>query len=539
MTWKRALEADARRAAKNAVLIRAALRQSFDAERAFLGYQNSTPNLDLDIVQQRRNARAWAIMNVRPNMEPLREVLFRCWLEGYALGDAAAREALDDAKRLQKADTQADIDWSKWKPGDEIQALILKPPRAFQRLIEQAGFTLKGFSETTLTDIGNSIGEAITLGLSAKQSAKLIRNHVASPARALTIAITEQNRAISAATLARYTTAGVQEVEWLVFDPCKICAENAGKKARVNAPFPSGATQPPAHPNCRCALAPVIPGMNETEALPGAVNVTPPNINVVEPAQVVTPVQRPTERLTPDTFVPGKWEELSREKIRERTRAQLIERFGRVGYTEEEIDRLIATHSKFKADRSLIEKGAVFINGNVEVQFHSGGTSVTPKRKKEIVEWVDKLQTTNPKGKVTVIIGPSKRGAYGWATLNGDKIWIAPKTAKIGEPNRLEGGSYKMPALLENPQWKYTLSHEWGHHIDDGNAWYGQSGVRVDSIMRLKEQFKDVSGVFISGYAKEKNAEFLAEMFAEWMLTEGKTTNPLIQAMAKEFGWMI
>ena len=58
MTWERALEADARLAAKNAVLIRAALRQSFDAERAYQGYLNTTPNLELNLVQQRVRARS-------------------------------------------------------------------------------------------------------------------------------------------------------------------------------------------------------------------------------------------------------------------------------------------------------------------------------------------------------------------------------------------------------------------------------------------------------------------------------------------------
>jgi len=57
--------------------------------------------------------------------------------------------------------------------------------------------------------------------------------------------------------------------------------------------------------------------------------------------------------------------------------------------------------------------------------------------------------------------------------------------------------------------------------------------------MRLISQFKDVPEAFISGYAKEKYAEFYAEMFAEWYLTGGATENPLVQALAKEMGWKI
>lgn len=536
MTWKRALEADARLAAKNSRLIQAALRQAFDAERAFIGYQNTMPDDTLSLAQQRVRARAWVIMNIRPNLEPLRQVLYKIWAEAYALGDLAAREAFEKQRKLQKADVAAFVDWENWKPGDAASAILLKPPRAFQRLLEGAGITLKGFSDTTLTDIGNAIGEAIETGASAKTSAKNIMRHVASPSRALTIAITEQNRAISAATVNRYREMGVQKMRWLTFDPCKICAQNENVEVPIGQPFPSGDTQTPAHPNCRCALDAVIPGFNEIDQAPGAVNIIPPNANVVEPAQVVTPIQLPTVAISPTAFVPGKWKELSRAEIEKRTRDKLYETYGRVGYTPEKIDDLIARHPKLRADRSLIQKGAIYINGDVEIQFHSGGASVSGVRQKEIVKFVEKLQSTNPKKGVTIIIGPTKKNARGWAYLNGDKIWIAPKTAKTGEPDLLQAGSFKMPALADNPQWKYTLAHEWGHHIDEGDAFEGQTAARIEAVKRLKAQYPDA---FKSEYAMEKSAEFVAEMFAEWFLTAGKTDNALVQAMAKEFGWKI
>jgi hypothetical protein len=279
MSWERALEADARLAAKNAVLIRAALRQSFDAQRAFEGYKNTNPDDKLTLPQQRIRARAWAILNIRPNLEPLRQVLYKLWADGYVLGDLQSRVAVADTKRLQKAETASVVDWSTWKPGDKASALLLNPPRAFQRLLTNAGITLKGFSDTTLTDIGNAVGEAIELGLNAKTSAKNIMNHVANPARALSIAITEQNRAISTATSNRYLEAGLEKMQWLVFDPCKICAENANQVVSIGAPFPSGDTQPPAHPHCRCALAPIIPGFDDPSFTGGNILTPEPSSN--------------------------------------------------------------------------------------------------------------------------------------------------------------------------------------------------------------------------------------------------------------------
>jgi hypothetical protein len=93
-----------------------------------------------------------------------------------------------------------------------------------------------------------------------------------------------------------------------------------------------------------------------------------------------------------------------------------------------------------------------------------------------------------------------------------------------------------MPALAENEQWRYTLAHEWGHHIDEGSAFFGQATATTNIIDALKKQYPDA---FTSLYSATNTKEFYAEMFAEYFLTKGATTNPLVQAMAKEFGWKV
>lgn len=267
MSWKRAFEADARLAAKNAVKIRAALRQSVDARSLVEGYQQTQPQPIGNLAQQRARARSWAIMNVRVNLEPFRAALFRTVAEAYVLGELYAEEQVALARRRVKApEISTDINWDAWKTkdvGDRIAALLVKPTGAFAALLARYGITLKGFSDTTLNDIGNSLGESIELGLSASQAAKRLLQYIASPARALAIAVTEQNRAISVATVARYKEMGVDKQEWLASDPCDECAQNDGQIVRVGAPFNSGDTEPPVHPNCRCALLPVIRGMQD------------------------------------------------------------------------------------------------------------------------------------------------------------------------------------------------------------------------------------------------------------------------------------
>lgn len=280
MSWRRAQEADARISARNAVKIRAALRQSVNSSSIFQAYQATQPQSTGNLAQDRARARAWAIINVRVNMESLKMVLLRVWATGYLLGRDAADEliARSRARRrksadIEKADVDLEggIDWDTWTPGDEISALILKPSKAFQRLLERQGITLKEMSNTTLRDIGNALGEAISLGLSPTQAASLINRSIADPSRALTIAITESNRAISYATISRYKEAGLEQMEWMTSDPCDVCAENDGEVVPIGGVFPSGDTQPPVHPHCRCVLLPVAIDYDSPEYTGGSV----------------------------------------------------------------------------------------------------------------------------------------------------------------------------------------------------------------------------------------------------------------------------
>jgi hypothetical protein len=540
MSYKAALDADARIAAKNSLKIMAALRQTFDAKAVYEQYLSTQPNKTKNPAQDRARARAWAIMNVTPNMQAMNTVMQRVLAEGYVTGEAFADEQLRIARELKKADDTY-IDWANWKPGDRAAALLLRPPDAFQRLLESQGIALKDMSQTTVRDIGNAVADAIDLGMSAERSAKNIMRQVASPARALSIAITEQNRAISFATVERYKQGGLQQMEWEVSDPCDKCAQNAGQVVQIGQPFKSNDTQPPAHPHCRCVLLPVIPDFG-SEPLPGATLVTPP-------APVITPALEPLKtpkdiidetliraRAAKDNpFKPGQWRTLTSAEIQEDVINEYLANYNMMK-REQVIDWI--QRGKFGKDTTaLIEKGIVYQNGSVKVSFYSGGRTVPPKVQKEILDHIDALQAANPKSTVVrVTIGKNKRNAYGWAILNGEDIWLAPKTAKTTTPNLVEGGTFKMPALAENPQWKYTLTHEWGHHIDEGSSFFGQASETTYIIDRLKRQFPEA---FRSVYSLEKPEEFYAEMFAEYFLTNGTTPNPLVQAMAKEFGWQI
>jgi hypothetical protein len=160
-----------------------------------------------------------------------------------------------------------------WTPGDEVSALILKPSKAFKRLLERQGITLKEMSNTTLRDIGNALGEAISLGLSPVQAANLINRSIADPSRALTIAITESNRVYIGQRLSPRYQRWQAHRRWSGrhLDPCDECAENDGEVVPIGGTFPSGDDQPPVHPHCRCALLPVIPDLDAPNYTGGSV----------------------------------------------------------------------------------------------------------------------------------------------------------------------------------------------------------------------------------------------------------------------------
>jgi hypothetical protein len=529
-----ALKADGRLAAKNAVKIRAALRQVTDFKRVFDKYQETQPQPTDNVAQDRTRARSWVLLNVYLNDAPLQATVMRAWAEAYVLGQAAAGEWIAKTEAANKAADDGYIDWANWKPGDRATALLLRPTGGFSKYLEtvNADSYFKKFNKETIENLGTALSDSIAAGLDAEHAATMIGRHVASPSRALTIAITEQNRAMSFGTIQRYKEAELEKMEWHVSDPCDKCAKNANVEVIIGQAFPTGNTQPPAHPHCRCVLLPVIPGMNEEPAMPGVVTAPmPTGAAHIGSAPQASPVMQVPKPVGSNQHVPGQWKKMDREAIKNREMQKIQDKYGKYGQST--VDYML---KKDRATKSLIDKGIVYQNGQLEAQFYLGGASLPAKRIEEILDHLDGLQATNPNGeKLTFIIGPTKKNAYGWATLGGDQIWLAPKTAKMGDANVAEAGTWKMPILGEIAQFKYTMTHEWGHHIDKGGSRSAQSADTSTAIQRIKAEFPDA---FKSEYGQTKPEEFFAENFAEFYLTGGKTTNEITQAMAREFGWV-
>jgi hypothetical protein len=551
---KGALEADGRLAAKNAVKIRAALHQVTDFKRVFNKYQETQPQPTDNTAQDRTRARSWLILNIYLNDEPLRQTVMRAWAEAYVLGQVAADEWIKKTKEANKAD-DIEVNWDNWKPGDKATALLLNPTKGFEAYLQSvnADSYFKKFNKETVVNLGTALSDSIALGLDAESAAVMIGRHVASPSRALTIAITEQNRAMSFGSIQRYKEAELTKMEWAVSDPCDVCAKNDGQVIVIGQTFASGDAQPPAHPHCRCVLLPVIPGMEDEPEMPGTTMVVPPSPVDFGPdattfrtpkeeiEQVVAALQEGRslnealdmyEALDARPYVPGQWEILPQPLNRQAA----ISALGRAlifPMPREQIERtFFASNTIKKTDRAFIEKAVIYKNGPLEVQFSSTGLTLTEAERKLVIKEVEKLQATNPKARVAVHIDKNASGKYGWAYGGKQDLWVTPRTIK--DPVRKDG-TFKMPATPETTQFQYTLAHEWGHLLDDITNG-AQDAQRTNAILRLKREFPNA---FKSGYSGENTKEFFAEMFTEYYRTGGQTPNLLVQAMAREFGWKV
>lgn len=141
---------------------------------------------------------------------------------------------------------------------DLIQKLGDSGQRAADWAETQAAQLVTGIDETTIDRIASAIAQGIEEQLGAPGTGRLIRAEMddMSTSRALTIASTEVNRAMSTATIEKLKDLEIEYKQWILdADPCEICQENADAgPIPVDEDFPSGDDTTPAHPNCRCAV---------------------------------------------------------------------------------------------------------------------------------------------------------------------------------------------------------------------------------------------------------------------------------------------
>jgi len=258
--WKKRQGAKVRLAARRAKLVRDALRNSVNVNAVVDDFfaMAFTPNTTTE------EARAWARIHIRPDSAEMLNALQTIYVDSYTLGQDIAMSAIAKAK-INKAPSKADlqramgINWETWKPGNRAAANLLKPSRGLSDLLDRRGVTIQGINQTTLDRIGTILGRALAKGETPQSVLGQLEDLLDDSDRALTIAQTEMSSAVSVASRELYEESGAELVEWIVADPCDLCQENADvSPIGIGDVFPSGDTEPPAHPNCVCDIAPYV-----------------------------------------------------------------------------------------------------------------------------------------------------------------------------------------------------------------------------------------------------------------------------------------
>jgi SPP1 gp7 family putative phage head morphogenesis protein len=130
---------------------------------------------------------------------------------------------------------------------------------------------IRGVTDTTRQRVADTVADWTTNNESIGQLAK----RLAEPGgpfglnRARTIAVTETTRAYAEGNMAAWRESKViQRRRWntnVDEAVCPICGPLHNVVVGLNESYPGGLSEPPAHPNCRCWITPVVEGAEERE----------------------------------------------------------------------------------------------------------------------------------------------------------------------------------------------------------------------------------------------------------------------------------
>ena len=156
------------------------------------------------------------------------------------------------------------INWHDWEPGHpEAARRVLSEDGVqvrLQELLDRDGITIKTIAQGRLDELAAVLADGLEQGHTPHEIATALRGIVDDPDWAYLTALTETNRATSAATLDAYEADGVPGKSWMTaFDQrvCPICKANEAQGAiALGERFSSGTLHPPGHPRCRCSLLP-------------------------------------------------------------------------------------------------------------------------------------------------------------------------------------------------------------------------------------------------------------------------------------------
>jgi hypothetical protein len=173
------------------------------------------------------------------------------WVEGWAIGAASANVLLGARGRGAFG----------WTTGDATAAertLTTRAANAWRSFRDRNRDTARTTADGRQRALARVLAGARAAGQNARELAAALRAVLLDGPWARMLALTELVRASTEATRDAYTAAGVTRWQWTT-EPgaCPTCLANEAADARaIGEVWPDGSQGPPAHPNCRCSMAP-------------------------------------------------------------------------------------------------------------------------------------------------------------------------------------------------------------------------------------------------------------------------------------------
>lgn len=245
-------------------------------------------------------------------------------------------------------------------------------------------------------------------------------------------------------------------------------------------------------------------------------------------------------------FVAGQWERVSGSDIRDLLWSNLENGLKDVldavpENRREAFRNMLMQETNDQADALVRQGSAIWCNGNVKVI--DWETRLTEEGKKNVLETIDRLQTSHPHdADVTLTILESINGgdAYGATRLrmsDDEPVQIMLRANEMNmaleSPARMSMNWHQNSIPVRQGVW--GIMHEWGHSIDRSKMvprWKDKVQLMYDEFMQ-----NIVTTGSMSRYARHDAHEMIAEAFADWSLTNGTSTNQITQALGKELEW--
>lgn len=406
------------------------------------------------------------------------------------------------------------------------------------------------------------INSTLATGLNAQEFARRARDwfNPNTPGgvryAAMRLARTEINNAFHAMTAEKAARdPWIKEVDWNLsksHPKPDICNEVAAE-----SPFPSDRVPARPHPQCMCYITPkpidedefidnflkgdyndfldkelAAAGWEpeqpepETGAALGGTHeqVQERNIQLQpeRPTQPQPEPEVPEKPIQSDGYSPGNWAVFNDDEARIREMAEQVKKLNKALD-----DKQAYEFAKMLLDDTTSENDVSFRNGPHEVTFRG---KLSAAKQQEFLGYVDHMQSKFPANrKMTIMVDPSDQ--FDWGT--GGETTLSTGHMRINEKVMLQDFWPGMPVSKDVPSALYVLAHEWGHAFpekdDARNTHVHKDAVKAGGMTRYGKE----GGEGPEGHA----AEGYAEAFAEWSLTDGKTTNEAAQEYARRFHW--